>query len=48
LRFTVEELRVAVFAEPLGAKPFGNARGKVSYKRLDREFSVIERNLGLI
>lgn len=48
LRFAVEELRVAVFAEPLGAKPLGGARGKVSRKRLDNEFAVLERDLGLI
>ncbi len=42
LRFGVEELRVALFAEPLGN------RGKVSSKRLDREFTAVERELGLV
>jgi ATP-dependent helicase HrpA len=41
LRFAVEELRVALFAAPLGT------RGKVSAKRLDREFLEQERDLGL-
>ncbi len=41
LRFGIEELRVALFAEPLGS------RGKVSPKRLDRDFSAMERELGL-
>ncbi|MFW6094363.1 MAG: ATP-dependent RNA helicase HrpA [Pseudomonadota bacterium] len=41
LRFAVEELRVALFAEPLGT------RGKVSHKRLDREFLEVERAMGI-
>jgi ATP-dependent helicase HrpA len=41
LRFAVEELRVALFAEPVGT------RGKVSAKRLAREFLDLERSLGL-
>ncbi|MDZ7669802.1 MAG: ATP-dependent RNA helicase HrpA [Gammaproteobacteria bacterium] len=41
LRFAVEELRIALFAEPLGT------RGKVSEKRLQREFLALERELGL-
>jgi len=41
LRFAVEELRVALFAEPVGT------RGKVSPKRLAREFLDLERSLGL-
>jgi ATP-dependent helicase HrpA len=48
LRFAVEELRIALFAEPLGARALRGARGKVSHKRLDRELAVLERNLGLI
>ncbi len=42
LRFALEELRIGLFAEPLGT------RGKVSAKRLDREFLVLERELGLV
>jgi len=42
LRFALEELRIALFAEPLGT------RGKVSEKRLDREFLALERELGLV
>ncbi|MEQ8861543.1 MAG: ATP-dependent RNA helicase HrpA [Pseudomonadales bacterium] len=42
LRFAVEELRIALFAEPLGT------RGKISPKRLDREFVALERELGLV
>src|SRR5690606_1054491 len=42
LRFALEELRIALFAEPLGA------RGKISPKRLDREFLEVERELGLV
>ena len=41
LRFAVEELRVALFAEPLGT------RGKASPKRLDRDFVALERELGV-
>jgi ATP-dependent helicase HrpA len=41
LRFAVEELRIALFAEPLGT------RGKMSPKRLDRDFLSLERELGL-
>jgi ATP-dependent helicase HrpA len=41
LRFGVEELCIALFAEPLGA------RGKASPQRLDREFRTAERALGL-
>jgi len=41
LRFSVEELRVALFAEPVGT------RGKVSPKRLAWEFLDVERSLGL-
>ena len=41
LRFALEELRVALFAEPVGT------RGKVSPKRLGREFLDLERALGL-
>lgn len=41
LRFGLEELRVALFAEPLGT------RGKISPKRLDRDFQALERELGL-
>ena len=42
LRFMLEELKVAVFAEPLGT------RGKASPKRLDRAMQQLERQLGLI
>ena len=42
LRFAVEELRIALFAEPLGT------RGKVSPKRLDKDFLQHERQLGLV
>jgi ATP-dependent helicase HrpA len=42
LRFGVEELRIASFAEPLGT------RGKVSPKRLDRAFLELERRLGVV
>ncbi len=42
LRFMLEELKVAVFAEPLGT------RGKASPKRLDRAMQQLERELGLI
>jgi len=42
LRFMLEELRVAIFAEPLGT------RGKASPKRLDRAMQARERELGLI
>jgi ATP-dependent helicase HrpA len=41
LRYALEELRVALFAEPLGT------RGKISPQRLDREFLDAERALGL-
>lgn len=41
-RFMLEEVRVGLFAEPLGV------RGKASPKRLDRELSTLERDLGLI
>ena len=41
LRFAVEELRVALFAEPVGT------RGKVSAKRLGRDVLELERALGL-
>lgn len=47
LRFGVEELRVALFAEPLAARA-GPDRGKVSPKRLDKSFAMLERALGLI
>jgi ATP-dependent helicase HrpA len=40
-RFAVEELRLGLFAEPMGT------RGKVSPKRLDAEFLTLERSLGL-
>jgi hypothetical protein len=42
LRFMLEEVRVAIFAEPLGA------REKASPKRLDKEMQELERELGLI
>ncbi len=42
LRFALEELRIALFAEPLGT------RGKVSPKRLDRDFLALERAVGLV
>jgi ATP-dependent helicase HrpA len=42
LRFAVEELRIALFAEPLGT------RGKVSPKRLDKDFLTLERELGVV
>jgi ATP-dependent helicase HrpA len=42
LRFGLEELRIGLFAEPLGT------RGKTSPKRLDREFVEVERELGLV
>ena len=42
LRFMLEELRVAIFAEPLGT------RGKASRKRLDRAMQHLEREVGLI
>jgi ATP-dependent helicase HrpA len=41
LRFALEELRIALFAEPLGT------RGKISPQRLDRECQQVERALGL-
>jgi len=41
LRYGLEELRVALFAEPLGT------RGKISPQRLDREYLEAERALGL-
>ena len=41
LRFELEELRVALFAEPM-------SRGRVSRKRLDRALAETERDLGLI
>jgi ATP-dependent helicase HrpA len=41
LRFGIEELRVALFAEPLGT------RGRISPKRLDQAFLTLERELGL-
>ncbi|MCZ6853702.1 MAG: ATP-dependent RNA helicase HrpA, partial [Gammaproteobacteria bacterium] len=42
LRFTIQELRIALFAEPKRTK------GKVSAKRIDSELSALERNHGLI
>ncbi len=42
LRFGVEELRLGLFAEPMGT------RGKVSTKRLDADFLDRERELGLV
>ena len=42
LRFGLEELRIALFAEPLGT------RGKVSPQRFDRTCQGVERALGLI
>ncbi|MFU8817219.1 MAG: DUF3418 domain-containing protein, partial [Pseudomonadales bacterium] len=42
LRFAVEELRIGLFAEPLGT------RGKVSAKRLNGDFLQLERELGLV
>jgi ATP-dependent helicase HrpA len=48
LRFGIEELRVALFAEPLGARSPQGVRGKVSRKRLDKEITVLERELGLV
>ena len=41
-RFALEELRLGLFAEPMGT------RGKVSPKRLDAEFLALERSLGLV
>jgi ATP-dependent helicase HrpA len=41
LRFAIEELRLALFAEPLGT------RMKTSPQRLDRELHLVERELGL-
>ena len=40
-RFALEELRLGLFAEPMGT------RGKVSPKRLDAKFLALERSLGL-
>ncbi len=49
LRFAVEELRVTLFAEPLGARgAAGGERARVSPKRLDRSFDALERALGLV
>ena len=48
LRFTLQELRVSLFAEPLGVKPAGMIRGKISLKRVDKKLSSLERELGLI
>jgi ATP-dependent helicase HrpA len=42
LRFGLEEVRVGLFAEPLGV------RGKASAKRLDRELELLEWEQGLI
>jgi ATP-dependent helicase HrpA len=42
LKFALEELRLGLFAEPVGT------RGKVSPKRLDGEFLARERELGLV
>ena len=41
LRFFVEELRVALFAQPM-------SRGRVSFKRVDKAMALTERALGLV
>jgi hypothetical protein len=42
MRFALEELRIALFAEPLGT------RNKVSPQRIERELLLLEREAGLI
>jgi len=42
ISFTLQELRIALFAEPIRAK------GKVSAKRIDSELRTLERDHGLI
>ena len=42
IRFALQELRIALFAEPIRAK------GKVSAKRIDSELRTLERDHGLI
>jgi hypothetical protein len=42
MRFALEELRIGLFAEPLGT------RGKVSPQRIERELLLLERGAGLI
>ncbi|MBX3706631.1 MAG: ATP-dependent RNA helicase HrpA [Pseudomonadales bacterium] len=42
LRFDIEELRVALFAEPLGT------RGRISVQRLERAFHEAEQSVGLV